>query len=106
MSERRASRTGGITRSTLRYRPVARDDIGVITFIQEYRALNTRHGFRPLYDGARHQLHPLGKTVALARALSAAAEPAPASQVAATCAHETTPQAGPTQPSMDLRLGG
>ena len=32
MSERRACQASGIARSTLRYRPVARDDSGVITF--------------------------------------------------------------------------
>ncbi len=34
MSERRACQASGIARSTLRYRPVARDDSGVIAFIQ------------------------------------------------------------------------
>jgi putative transposase len=46
MSQRRACQTSGIARSTLRYRPVACDDSGVITFIQAYMALNSRHGFR------------------------------------------------------------
>lgn len=50
MSERRACQASGIARSTLRYRPVARDDSGVITFIQAYMALNPRHGFGLLYD--------------------------------------------------------
>lgn len=40
MSERRACQASGIARSTLRYRPVARDDSGVITFIQAHMALN------------------------------------------------------------------
>src|SRR5574343_198258 len=34
MSERRACSASGIARSTLRYRPVPRDDSGVISFIQ------------------------------------------------------------------------
>lgn len=63
MSERRACQASGIARSTLRYRPVARDDSGVITFIQAYMALNPRHGFGLLYDSARHQGKPWGKTV-------------------------------------------
>ena len=33
MSERRACSASGIARSTLRYRPVPRDDSGVIAFI-------------------------------------------------------------------------
>jgi putative transposase len=63
MSQRRACQASGIARSTLRYLPVARDDSGVITFIQAYMALNPRHGFRLLYDRARHQGKPWGKTV-------------------------------------------
>ena len=63
MSQRRACQTSGIARSTLCYRPVARDDSGVITFIQAYMALNPRHGFGLLYDSARHQGKPWGKTV-------------------------------------------
>ena len=63
MSERRACQASGIARSTLRYRPIARDDSGVITFIQTYMALNPRHGFGLLYDSARHQGKPWGKTV-------------------------------------------
>ena len=35
MSERRACQASGIARSTLRYRPAARDDSGVITFIRK-----------------------------------------------------------------------
>ena len=35
MSERRACQASGIARSTLRYRPIARDDSGVITFIRK-----------------------------------------------------------------------
>ena len=45
MSERRACIASSISRSTLRYRPVPRDDSGVITFIQDYIALNPRRGF-------------------------------------------------------------
>lgn len=45
MSERRACQASGVARSTLRYRPAARDDSGVITFIQAHMALNPRHGF-------------------------------------------------------------
>ena len=63
MSQRRACQASGIARSTLRYRPIARDDSGVITFIQAYMALNPRHGFGLLYDSARHQGKPWGKTV-------------------------------------------
>jgi putative transposase len=63
MSERRACQASGIARSTLRYRPIARDDSGVITFIQMHMALNPRHGFGLLYDSARHQGKPWGKTV-------------------------------------------
>ena len=63
MSQRRACQASGIARSTLRYRPVVRDDSGVISFIQAYMALNPRHGFGLLYDSARHQGKPWGKTV-------------------------------------------
>ena len=63
MSERRACQASGIARSTLRYRPVACDDSGGITFIQTHVALNPRHGFGLLYDSARHQGKPWGKTV-------------------------------------------
>ncbi len=63
MSQRRACQASGIARSTLRYRPVARDACGVITFIQAHMALNPRHGFGLLYDSARHQGKPWGKTV-------------------------------------------
>ena len=63
MSQRRACVASGIARSTLCYRPVPRDDSGVITFIQTYMALNPRHGFGLLYDSARHQGNPWGKTV-------------------------------------------
>ncbi|WP_288011332.1 hypothetical protein [Diaphorobacter sp.] len=58
MSERRACQASGIARSTLRYRPVACDDSGVITFIQTHMALNPRHGFGLLYDSARHRGKP------------------------------------------------
>jgi hypothetical protein len=40
---------------------VARDDSGVITFIQAHMALNPRHGFGLLYDSARHQGKPWGR---------------------------------------------
>ena len=40
MSERRASQASGVARSTLRYRPAARDDSGVITSIRAHMALN------------------------------------------------------------------
>lgn len=63
MSQRRACQASGIARSTLRYRPAARDDSGVISFIQAHMALNPRHGFGLLYDSARHQGKPWGKTV-------------------------------------------
>ena len=45
MSERRVCIASGIGRSTLRYRPVPRDDSGVITFIQSHMAPNPRYGF-------------------------------------------------------------
>lgn len=63
MSQRKACVASGIARSTLRYLPAARDDSGVITFIQAHMALNPRHGFGLLYDSARHQGKPWGKTV-------------------------------------------
>jgi putative transposase len=63
MSARRAGIASGMARSTLRYRPAPRDDSGVITFIQSPMALNPRHGFDLLYDSARHQNQPWGKTV-------------------------------------------
>jgi putative transposase len=63
MSQRQACITSGIARSTLRYRPVPRDDSGVIVFIQNHMALNPRLGFDLLYDSARHQKRPWGKTV-------------------------------------------
>lgn len=53
----------GIARSTLRYQAVARDDSGVIEFIEKHIAVNPRHGFGLLYDSARHQGKPWGKTV-------------------------------------------
>ena len=61
MSQRRACQASGIARSTLRYRPVARDDSGVIAFIEKHMALNPRHGFGLLYDSARHQGQPWGR---------------------------------------------
>jgi len=63
MSQRRACMASGLARSTMRYRPVPRDDSGVITFIQSHMAINPRHGFDLLYDSARHQKQPWGKTV-------------------------------------------
>nr|WP_315463748.1 hypothetical protein [uncultured Rhodoferax sp.] len=63
MSQRQACIASGIARSTLRYRPVARDDSGVIAFIQSHMAMNPRHGFDLLYDSARHQKQSWGKTV-------------------------------------------
>lgn len=63
MSQRRACVASGIARSTLRYKRVVHDDSGVITFIQAHMALNPRHGFGLLYDSARHQGKPWGKTV-------------------------------------------
>ena len=63
MSERRACIASGIARSTLRYRPVPRDDSGVINYVQEYMAMNPRHGFGLLHASARHQGQPWGKTV-------------------------------------------
>ncbi len=63
ISQRRACQASGSARSTLRYLPVAGDDSGVISFIQTYMALNPRHGFGLLYDSARQQGKPWGKTV-------------------------------------------
>ena len=55
MSERRACQASGIACSTLRYQPVARDDSGVIAFVQAHMALYPRHGFCMLYESAHHQ---------------------------------------------------
>ncbi len=63
MSERRACKASGLARSTLRYKPVPRDDCGVINFIESHLAKNPRHGFELLYATARHQEQPWGKTV-------------------------------------------
>ena len=63
LSQRRACIASGIARSTLRYRAAPRDDSGVIAFIQAHIALNPRHGFGLLYDSARHQGKPWGKSV-------------------------------------------
>ncbi len=63
MSQRRACIASGIARSSLCYRPVPRDDSGVIAFIQAYMATNPRHGFELLYASARHESQPWGKTV-------------------------------------------
>lgn len=60
---RQAYQASGIARSTLRYRAVARDDSGIITFMQTHMALNPRHGFGLLCDSARNQGKPSGKTV-------------------------------------------
>ena len=49
----------------------------------------------------------MGQDGALARVLRAAAEPAPAGQEAAACAHQTAPaRRRPTQPGLELRLHG
>ena len=63
LSQRQACRASGIARSTLRYRAVARDDSGVIEFLEQHIAVNPRHGFGLIYDSARHQGKPCGKTV-------------------------------------------
>lgn len=63
MSQRRACVASGMARSTLRYRAAARDDSGVIAFINEHIAVNPRHGFGLLYDSARHQGKPWGKSL-------------------------------------------
>ena len=47
----------GLARSTLRYRPVPRDDSGVITFIQAHMATNPRHGFELLDKRAGKELY-------------------------------------------------
>lgn len=63
LSQRQACKASGIARSTLRYRAVPRDDAGVIDFVNQHIALNPRHGFGLVYDSARHQNQPWGKTV-------------------------------------------
>jgi len=63
MSQRTACVASGIARSTLRYCHKQPDDSGAIKFIQAYLASNPRHGFGLLYDSARHQGRPWGKTV-------------------------------------------
>ena len=63
LSQRRACQAAGLARSTQRYARVVCDDSGVIDFIQRYVALNPRHGFGLLYDSARYQAQPWGKTV-------------------------------------------
>ena len=63
LSQRQACRASGIARSTLRYKAVARDDSGVIEFLEQHIAVNPRHGFGLIYDSARHQGKPWGKTV-------------------------------------------
>lgn len=63
MNERRTCIASGIARSTLRYRPVPRDDSAVINYVQQYIALNPRHGFGLLHAGARRQGQPCGKAV-------------------------------------------
>jgi putative transposase len=55
LSQRQACKASGIARSTLRYRAVERDDAGVIDFVNQYIAVNPRHGFGLLYDSARHK---------------------------------------------------
>lgn len=62
-SQRQACKASGIARSTLRYRAAPRDDAGVTEFVQQHIAVNPRHGFGLLYDSARHQAKPWGKTV-------------------------------------------
>ena len=47
----------------MRYRAAARDDSGVIEFLEQHIAVNPRHGFDLIYDSARHQGKPWGKTV-------------------------------------------
>jgi putative transposase len=63
LSQRQACRASGIARSTLRYRAVARDDSGLIEFLEQHVAVNPRHGLGLIYDSARHQGKPWGKTV-------------------------------------------
>lgn len=63
LSQRQACRASGIARASLRYPPVARDDGGVIEFVQGHIAANPRHGFGLLYDSSRHQGQPWGKSV-------------------------------------------
>lgn len=63
MSQRQVCIASGIARSTLRYRSVPRDDSGVIAFYWKPHGTDPRHGFGLLYDSARHQKQPWGKTV-------------------------------------------
>lgn len=63
MSQRKACQACGIARSSVRYRPTHRDDSGVIAFIEQHLAANPRHGFGLLYDSARFQGQPFGKSV-------------------------------------------
>ena len=63
LSQRQACKASGIARSTLRYPATPCDDSGVIKFIDQHIEANPRHGFGLLYDSARHQGQPWGKTV-------------------------------------------
>jgi hypothetical protein len=94
MSQRRACIASGIARSTLRYRPVAQDDSGVIAFIQNHVAVNPRHGFDLLYDTARYKKQPWGENSAVAGVLSTAPESAAARQETTACAHQAAVRGG------------
>jgi len=52
-----------LARSSLTYRPVARDDGAVIEAVLAYINRNPRHGFGLLYASFRAQQQPWGKTV-------------------------------------------
>ncbi|AOW12033.1 hypothetical protein [Hydrogenophaga crassostreae] len=58
MSERKACKTSGLARSTLRYQTLPRDGCRVINFIQSHLAVNPRRCFDPLYATDRFQKQP------------------------------------------------
>ncbi len=62
VSQRTACRTARLTRSMLSYRPVAKDDTGVIAAIEGHMAANPRDGFGLLYDTLSLAGRPCGKT--------------------------------------------
>lgn len=102
LSQRRACQAAGLARSTQRYARVVCDDSGVIDFIQRYVALNPRHGFGLLYDSARYQAQPWGKTV-LWRVYCHQTEPAQARQEAFAAAHQAALGGSPnTEPGLEL----
>lgn len=63
LSPHQACKANDTAHSTLRYRAVERDDVGVIDFVQRHIAVNPRHRFGLINDSTRHQAQPWGKTV-------------------------------------------